>query len=95
MSSHETRTDLFTHFLRRESKRQDSGRPSRLAKGDSRLVEILREISRITPVSLKITIVQPGVSRARISDTQLRLLSVTENYLMETYQLQFRVVASA
>jgi hypothetical protein len=34
------------------------------------------------------------VSKAGISDTQLRLLSVTENYLMETYQLPFAVVTS-
>lgn len=36
--------------------------------------------------------VQPGVSKAAISEPQLRLLSVTENYLTETYQLPFKAV---
>lgn len=94
MSSHEKRTDLFTHLLRREAKRQRDGRPTRFERGDSRLVETLREMTRTTHMTLRIVIVQPGVSKARISDAQLRLLSVTENYLMETYQLPFVVVTS-
>jgi len=94
MSSPEKRTDLFTHLLRRESKREGHGRPTRFERGDTRLVETLREMTRTTRVTLKIIVVQPGVSKAGISDTQLRLLSVTENYLMETYQLPFSVVTS-
>jgi hypothetical protein len=31
-------------------------------------------------------------TQAAISEPQLRLLSVTENYLTETYQLSFKVV---
>lgn len=94
MSSHEKRTDLFTHLLRREAKRRGDGRPTRFERGNSRLVETLREMTRTTEMSLKIVVVQPGVSQARISETQLRLLSVTENYLRETYQLPFAVVMS-
>jgi superfamily II DNA or RNA helicase len=94
MSSHEKRTDLFTHLLRREAKRQRDGRPTRFERGDTRLVETLREMTRTTRMTLKIVVVQPGVSKAAISETQLRLLSVTENYLMETYQLPFAVVTS-
>jgi superfamily II DNA or RNA helicase len=95
MSSHEKKTDLFTHLLRRDAKRQSGGRVTRFERGDRRLVETLREMSYTTRVTLKIVVVQPGVSLARISEAQLRLLSVTENYLMETYQLPFSVVMSA
>ena len=49
-------------------------------------------MSYTTRITMKIVVVQPGVSKAAISDSQLRLLSVTENYLTETYQLPFRVV---
>jgi superfamily II DNA or RNA helicase len=94
MSSHEKRTDLFTHLLRREAKRRSDGRPTRFERGDTRLVEMLREMTYATPMTLKIVVVQPGVSKAGISETQLLLLSVTENYLMETYQLPFSVVTS-
>jgi hypothetical protein len=47
------------------------------------------------PVFLSVAIVQPGVSCAEVSPDQLHLLGVTENYLMETYQLPFQVIASA
>ena len=47
-------------------------------------------MSRLCPVSLKIYIVQPGLSKAQASPEQLELLSVTETYLMETYRLPFR-----
>ncbi len=53
-----------------------------------------REMSITTHVTLKIHIVQPGVSRAKISETQLRLLS-NENYLQETYELPLGVITSA
>ena len=94
MASNEKRTDLFTHLLRREAKRQADGRPTRFERGDTRLVQALREMTYTTPMTLKIVVVQPGVSKAQVSAQQLRLLSVTENYLMETYQLPFAVVTS-
>lgn len=52
-------------------------------------------MSRLCPVTLKIYIVQPGLSKAQASAEQLELLSVTETYLMETYRLPFGVIASA
>ncbi len=52
-------------------------------------------MSRLCPMSLKIYIVQPGVSKANATRDQLELMSATENHLMETYQLPFGVIASA
>ena len=95
MSSGEKRTDLFTHLLRRDDKRRRSGRPTRFQRGDGELADTIREMSHVTRVTLKIGIVQPGMSRRQSSEAQLRLLSVTENYLMETYQLPFVVIGSA
>ena len=46
-------------------------------------------------VSLSIFIVQPGLSRSKASNEQLELLSVTDNYLLETYKLPFSIIASA
>ncbi len=94
MSSHEKRTDLFTHLLRREARRQESGASSRYELGDGDLLLTIKEMSRLCPVSLKIFIVQPGVSKANVTRDQLELMSVTENYLMETFQLGFGVIAS-
>lgn len=94
MSSPEKRTDLFTHLLRREADRQDAGLSSRFEVGDKELLLTIREMSRLCPVTLKIYIAQPGVSKASATQDQLRLMSVTENYLLETYQLPFGVIAS-
>jgi hypothetical protein len=94
MSSHDKRTDLFTHILRREARRQEAGKPSRYEKGDGELLLTIREMSRLCPVSLRIFIAQPGLSKAQASREQLELLSVTETYLMETYRLSFGVIAS-
>lgn len=95
MSSHEKRTDLFTHLLRREARRQETEGGSRYERGDSELLLTIREMSRLCPVTLKIYIVQPGLSKAQASAEQLELLSVTETYLMETYRLPFGVISSA
>ena len=94
MSSPEKRTDLFTHLLRREALRNESGGTSRYEVGDGEMLQTIREMSRICPVNLKIFIVQPGVSKQDVSQEQLLLIGVTENYLLETYQLPFDVIAS-
>jgi hypothetical protein len=93
--SPEKQADLFTHLLRREARRVEVSAPSRFEKGDWELLETIREMSRLCPVSLQIFVVQPGLSKANATRDQLELLSVTENYLMETYQIPFRVIASA
>jgi hypothetical protein len=94
MSSPEKRRDLFAHLLRREAKRQARSRPSRFESGEVALVQTIREMVRLCPMTLKIFIVQPGVSRSVVTPEQLRLMSVTENHLMETFQLPFGVIAS-
>ena len=92
MSSPEKRTELFTHLLRREALRQAAGAPSRYERGDGELLRTIREMSRLCPMSLKIYIVQPGVKKSGATRDQLELLSVTENHLKETYQLDFGVL---
>ena len=94
MSSPEKRTDLFTHLLRREARRQEAGASSRCEVGDVDMLQTIREMSRLCPVTLAICIVQPGLSKANATRDQLELLSVTENHLVETYRLPFVVIAS-
>lgn len=95
MSSPERQTDIFTHLLRRETLRQEAGAASRFELGDRDLLLTIREMSRLRPVTLSIYIVQPGVSKANATRDQLELMSVTGNHLMETYQVPFKVIASA
>jgi hypothetical protein len=45
-------------------------------------------------LTMRIFLVQPGVSKGQATTAELELLSVTENYLMETFRLPFAVIAS-
>ncbi|MFA5890958.1 MAG: DEAD/DEAH box helicase family protein [Actinomycetota bacterium] len=90
----ERKTDLFTHLLRREARRREEGLASRIEVGDEETLHTLREVSRLCPVRLSMCIVQPGLSKERVSGDQLTLLGVTEDHLMDTFQIPLRVVGS-
>lgn len=94
MYSHEKRVDLFTHLLRREADRRDAGASTRYEVGNNEIALELREMSRTYPMRLRIFVVQPGLSRGNATREQLELLSVAENYLAETFQIPFAVIAS-
>jgi hypothetical protein len=94
MCSSEKRSDMFTHLLRREEDREDAGLASRYEVGDAEMLQTIREMSHLCLVKLTIHIVQPGLSKARVTRDQLELLSVTENHLTEIYDLPFVVIAS-
>jgi hypothetical protein len=46
-------------------------------------------------LKLRVFIVQLGLSRSQASPEQLSLLSVTEKFLLETYDVPFGVIGSA
>jgi superfamily II DNA or RNA helicase len=94
MERHEKHVELFSHLLRREPKRSKSRQATRFEKGDHDELVKIKEMSEVWPVRLKIFVVQPGLSKAKVSQSQLQLLSVTDNHLLETYQLPFGVIAS-
>lgn len=87
--------DMFSHMQRRDVIRLANQNPSRFMKGNLELVSTLQTKILRCPVKVSIIIVQPGLSVAAISDSQLNLLSVTENYLMDTYKIPFNVIANA
>ncbi len=94
MRSHAKQTELFSHLLRRESKRLLRKASTRFEIGDKNELLKLREMSHQYPMKLKIYIVQPGLSVKEAGQEHLELLSVTENYLAETYMIPFEVLAS-
>jgi len=51
----------------------------------------IRDLSRICAVTLKVYIVQPGLSKAEAADHQLALLGVTDRFLSETYETPLKV----
>lgn len=68
---------------------------TRFMRGDLRTVLELRGVVEQAYVDCRIHIVQPGVSRSGASDDQLELLSATESYLRETFDIDFVAIASA
>ena len=86
---------LFEHLRLREMKRLKVAKPSRIEKGDARLLyELLNSSHLLTPV-YRMFIVQPGLSKKDATTAQLRLLGATELYLSETFSIPLRVIASA
>lgn len=94
LANHDCRTDLFTHLLRRESLRIEGGRATRFERGDMDSLMQIREFSRRADVKLKVFVVQPGLSKAAASASQMTLLAVTERYLSDTYEVPFSVMCS-
>ncbi|MGF7192351.1 superfamily II DNA or RNA helicase [Robbsia andropogonis] len=88
-------TELFVHLLRREPKVRKGVALSRYQTGDREMLAAIRNQSRTAALRLRVFIVQPGLSRSKVSAEQLSLLSVTENFLLETYDVSFGVIASA
>lgn len=86
--------ELFDHMLRREALRKDQKEVSRFERGNMDELWKIKEMSRDIPVEHEIFIVQPGLSKSKASHSQLRLLGVTENYLMETCQIPFGIIAN-
>ena len=79
--------EFFMHLLRRNTKH-------RLEKGSEEEIFLAKEKSRITPIEYGVYIVQPGLSKEKVSLNQLELLSVTENYLMETFLIPLTIIAN-
>ena len=90
----ENTRELFTHLLRRETRNFKGVEGSRLEIGVRSDLLRIREKTENQRVSLRIFIVQPGLSKAKASFEQLELLAVTENYLLETFAVPFAVIAS-
>lgn len=88
------RTDLFAHLLKREALRIESGRATRFEVGTrERLIQI-RDLSRTCRVTIRVFIVQPGLSKIEAAEHQLAVLGVTEKFLQETYQIPLQVYCS-
>jgi len=78
----------------RESRRIQAGLPSRFAQGDMTKLLELQHAAHLLRPKLSIAIVQPGLSKRRVSGAQLELLGATQNYLRETYQVPLEVICS-
>ena len=86
--------DLLAHMLKREEQRKRKNGGSRIEKGSIEIIRMIQNIATLVPISLSIAIVQPGLSKSAVSEDQLRLLGVTNNFIKSHFELPFRVIAS-
>jgi len=85
---------FLSHFLRREPMKRLGVEYTRFEKGTKEDMDKIIRMSDVYDLRLNIFIVQPGVSKAIITAEQRKLLAVTESYLLETFELPFRVITS-
>jgi hypothetical protein len=84
---------LSRRLLRRETDPQSHGRTGLIAGSVNLLNTIVREARYRKPV-VTVAIVQPGLSKAGVSEDMRALLGGTERFLTETYGMRLRVIAS-
>lgn len=84
---------LTSRILRRETNRQARGETG-LVVGDSQVLHTIVGESRYRSLKSSVVIVQPGMSKALVSDDMRALLGGTDRFLTETYGMQLRVIGS-
>jgi hypothetical protein len=86
---------MFRQLIRREKNRQSRfGRSGRLVGDPAKLYE-MEEKARFLPVEFRISVAQPGLSKARVSAPILELLASVDVYLRETALATFDVFCNA
>lgn len=84
---------MLDRMRRREVERNRRG-GTRLDQGELTDLHGIARRLNVLSVSLEVYAVQPGVSKRGVSRSQLELLGVTENYLRETYDVPFWLIAN-
>lgn len=86
---------MFTHMLKREKLRLDRNQSTRFESGKAADIKRLKSTWQDYRFEFDVRIVQPGLSRAAVTQEGLHLLAGVETYLLETRGMPLRVVGSA
>lgn len=87
--------EFLEHLLRREIKKNKTQTCSRFEKGTKDdLIKILDLVHNRIPIEYKIFIIQPSISQPTVTEQQLTLLGVTENYLMDRALIKLNIIGS-
>jgi hypothetical protein len=87
--------DLFLrHLGRREGDRIRAGRTSRFEQGSAAVVTGWLNRWQEFNYDFSVTVVQPGFSKSSANASHLELLAATESFLMDTWGMRFRMLAS-
>ncbi|MBU1230247.1 MAG: DEAD/DEAH box helicase family protein [Proteobacteria bacterium] len=86
---------MFIHMLQREKRRLDRGQSSRFEHGTASSLKRLKASWQDYRYEFDVRIIQPGLSRAAITEEGQHLLASVETYLLETRAMRLKVIASA
>lgn len=74
---------LFRHLKRREEQ-WNKANLTRFLVGNMSKIQYIRDLSKTKPIKFKVTIVQPGISKEKITSEMLRLLGATAVFIKKT-----------
>ncbi|HAT5006065.1 TPA: DEAD/DEAH box helicase family protein [Serratia marcescens] len=83
---------LILRLIERERTRLSQGKSSRIDKGKLEDLINLAKIARYSDFKLGVSIVQPAISKSKISDAQLIVLGATAAYIEEVTGIKLRVI---
>ncbi|MFD2262819.1 DEAD/DEAH box helicase [Lacibacterium aquatile] len=86
---------MLTHMLKREKLRLEKGQSSRFELGNAASLKKLKASWQDYRYEFDVRIIQPGLSRATVTEEGLHLLASVETYLLETRAMKLKVIASA
>ncbi|MEG8265403.1 hypothetical protein MKS78_14115 [Acinetobacter baumannii] len=79
-------------LMERERERLKQGKASRIDKGKFEDLINLAKIARYADFQLGIAIVQPAISKEKMSDDQLTVIGATAAYIEEISGVKLRVI---
>jgi hypothetical protein len=86
--------DLCRHIAKREQRLRTDIRPTRFLRGDTHEMNNILRASRFKEIQGQIVIVQPGISRANLSDRQATILAAAHSFLTDTVGVSLDVVCA-
>ncbi|MDD4687990.1 MAG: hypothetical protein PHH38_07930, partial [Candidatus Cloacimonetes bacterium] len=90
---HDSFKKIYTHVQRRQSKWEEVS-ANRFEKGSLRMLSELIKMLRTYELILEVVLVQPGLSKSKVTDDVLALLGSTEMFLAKTSLANLRVIGS-
>ena len=80
--------------MRTRERKWEEDRNSRFIKGNLGQLHILEKEARSTGLLFEVAIVQPGLSKLKVSDPILNLLGSTDLFLKKTTNANLEVICS-
>ena len=86
--------ELIERLKKRENVRSIGGLPSRFEVGDMQLLHTLKNKLKFYSTKYQVFIVQPGVDGSQISQPMHQVLCSASSYLMDTYNIELKLICS-